>query len=280
MLCLFAAVRKSISIQTVRRAAHFFTGVLLVLASGCASITTRQPTGRHFEFGRDNFAYANELQWVYEPDLEAGKMRTHARVPKPDYHQYCFVMSRAARQFYDFARFDPKLPKTDEATYRRLIDEVLSHDPRSDPAKHKLVVIPGYADLYDFSRDYESDIKDLCGGGWQSYVQRGHWRMLFPFSDAHQAKTVVTLRRELEKGIAPVIHVVLFPAQTINHGVVVYRVEDVPEGVRFWCYDPNNPKTPLQITYQNDDGRFHTPMSNYFFGGEVDVYEVYRNWRY
>lgn len=280
MLCLFAVVRKFISIQPVRLAAHLFFGALLVLASGCASISNRQATDRHFEFGRDNFAYANELQWIYEPDPTTGKMKTRPRIPEPKYHQYCFVMSRAARQFYDFARFEPKEPKADEEAYRHLIKEVLSRSPRSNPARRDLVIIPGYADLFDFSRDYESELKDLCGGWWQSYVQRGHWRMVFPFSDAHQAETAARLRNELEKGIAPVVHLVLFPEQTINHGVVVYQEKDVPEGMNFLCYDPNDPSAPLTLTYQKEDSRFHTPQSNYFIGGEVDVYEVYRNWLY
>lgn len=254
--------------------------VLFAFTAGCASTAKRASADRQFDFERDSFAYANELVWEYEPDPATGKMNTRPREPKPDYTHHCFVMARAARQFFDFAEFRPADPKLDEASYRRRIKELIRRDPRSDPARRPPIEFPGYANLREFSREHEALLKELCGGAWESYVQRGHWRIVFPFSDGQQEEMAVRLRRELARGIAPVIHLVRFPQLTINHAVVVYEAVAKDEGVRFLCYDPNDPTRPLEIDYREQDRRFYTPQNDYFIGGRVDVYEVYRNWLY
>lgn len=254
--------------------------LVLVLVLGCASTASRPPSDRTFVFGRDTFAYANELVWEYEPDATTGAMTTRPREPKPDYTHHCFVVARAARQFFDFARFDPAQPKVTPADYRRLIARVVTRDPRADPSRREPVVIPGYANLHEFSRDHEALLKEECGGAWQSYVQRGHWRLIWPLTPGHQQRMANRLQGELDRGIAPVIHLVRFPQLTINHAVVVFAAVATDMGVEFRCYDPNNPVEPLLITYRNEERRFHTPPNNYFIGGRVDVYEVYRNWWY
>lgn len=251
--------------------------VLVAFSTGCASTARRSAADRHFAFERDSFAYANELVWTYEPDPATGKMNTRQREPKPDYTHHCFVMARAARQFHDFAEFRPADPKVDEATYRKLVKAVIRRDPRSDPARREPIVFPGYASLWEFSREHEAMLKELCGSAWESYVQRGHWRVVFPFSDGHQEMMAERLQRELARGVAPVIHLVRFPQLTINHAVVVFEAIPKDGGVQFRCYDPNNPERPLEIDYRRGDRRFFTPQNDYFIGGRVDVYEVYRN---
>jgi len=253
---------------------------LVLISTGCASTAKRAPTDRQFVFERDGFAYANELVWEYEPDPATGKMNTRPREPKPDYTHHCFVMARAARQFFDFAEFRATEPKVNESIYRQRVKEVIGRNPRSDPARRDPVVIPGYPNLRAFSREHEPLLKDLCGSAWESYFQRGHWRVVFPFSDRHQEAMVERLQRELSRGMAPVIHLVRFPQLTINHAVVVYEAAATDEGVRFLGYDPNDPTRPLVIYYRREDRRFYTSQNDYFIGGRVDVYEVYRNWLY
>lgn len=254
--------------------------LVLVLSLGCASTAKRLPSDREFTFGRDTFAYANELVWDYEFDPATGELTTRPRDPKPAYTHHCFVVARAARQFFDFARFDPAQPRVAPAEYRRLVAAVIARDPRADPSRREPVVIPGYASLHEFSRDHEALLKGACGGAWQSYVQRGHWRLVWPLTTAQQQRMAGRLRDELDRGIAPVIHLVRFPQLTINHAVVVYEAVETGTGVEFRCYDPNNPVAPLLITYRSEERRFFTPPNNYFRGGRVDVYEVYRNWLY
>ncbi len=252
----------------------------MALATGCATTASRAPSTREFVLEHDRFAFPNELVWEYEPDPATGRMNTRPREPKPSYHHHCFVMVRAARQFFDFAEFRAHEPAADEATYRRRVREVIARDPRSDPARREPVVFPGFENLREFSRAHEPLLKELCGGNWESYFQRGHWRMVFPITEGHQRRMAKRLQQELARGVVPVIHLVRFPKLTINHAVVVYDAEQEGEDVRFSCYDPNAPEEPLLVTYRASERRFYMPRNGYFIGGRVDVYEVYRNWLY
>ena len=73
-----------------------------------------------FDFHRDTFAFANETKWRYSVDPATGRQVSVPRESEPDYTLHCFVVVRAARQFWLHARFEPVLPKPDEMTCRRL----------------------------------------------------------------------------------------------------------------------------------------------------------------
>src|SRR5881628_1141479 len=73
---------------------------LALFAAGCASSSRQQSFSRPFTFGHDTFAYANELVWEYQFDDATGKTSHHKRVPPPDYTHHCFVVARAAKQFF------------------------------------------------------------------------------------------------------------------------------------------------------------------------------------
>src|SRR5216684_2313012 len=104
--------------------------LLLALVVGCAS-PHHLDTGSNkpFNFETDTFAFPNELTWTYEYDAK-GKWTTHTRKPKPAYSQHCFVIARSTRQFYLNVRFEASQPVADQATYRRLIQKVVSSNPR------------------------------------------------------------------------------------------------------------------------------------------------------
>jgi hypothetical protein len=187
-------------------------------------------------------------------------------------------VARACKQFFINARFDPSLPKTDEATYRQLVKQVVHHSPRY-PLPER-VVFPGYANLHEFSLEHEPMLKGTCGGAWQSYFQRGHWHVVLPFTRHSQEVTARRLLDDLARNEAPVVHLLRFPALTINHAVVVYKAEDQADRIAFSIYDPNRPIAPRTIYYQKPSRTFTFPANDYFPGGRVDVYEIYNNWLY
>jgi hypothetical protein len=199
----------------------------------------------------------------------------------PDYSHHCFVVVRAARQFWWHARFDPSLPRTDTAAYRRLVREVVSRADDAVSPFDQRVVFPGYANLRAFSAEHGPILQQECGGAWRSYVQRGHWRMVFPFSRSGQAANAADLKRRLEAGIPCVVHVVDFPGLKINHAVLLFAVKAEPNGdLVFQAYDPNTIAHPEELRYSAHESQFRLPTNRYFVGGEVDVYEVYRGWFY
>ena len=252
----------------------FLLAVLLL--AGCATSRPASAGSRPFNFELDTFAYANGLVWEYHFD-EAGKWTHRAREPKSDYTHHCFVVARSAKQFFQNARFDPALPKANPATYQRCIRAVVSASPRRGLPEEKKIVIPGYAGLRAFSEEQAGILKAECGGAWRSYFQRGHWRMIWPFSRSQQQQTSGRLMKEIRNNTAPVVHLVRFPSLTINHAVVLFDATETADGIEFATYDPNAPERPVSLTYDRASRSFSFPTNFYFPGGRVDVYEIYRN---
>jgi hypothetical protein len=236
-------------------------------------------TPRRFEFERDSFAFANELHWEYCFDDATGKTTFSKRDPKPDYAHRCFVLTRAARQFLYHARFEEtRSADGNKPDWRRRIQEVTRRSPRVPCQPGEEVLFPGYASLREFSRAHEFLLKAECGGAWRSYVLRSHWRMVFPITRAHQARTAEQLLAEITRGAAPIVHLVLFPKLTINHGMVLFDARETPRGVIFLAYDPNDPAKPSEITFDAATRTFSLPANRYWIGGVLDVIEIYRDW--
>jgi hypothetical protein len=239
------------------------------------------PTGnipRRFEFERDTFAFANELIWEYQFDTATSKTTFRRREPKPHYAHRCFVLTRAARQFLYHARFDAGLKIAGDEIYRRLIREVVSRNPRRPCAPGQKTVFPGYANLRGFSAARELLLKAECGGAWQSYFLRSHWRMISPISRAHQKLTAARLLPALRRNFSPIIHLVRFPSLTINHGMILFDAAETETGVVFSAYDPNDPARPARSNVNRATKTFSLPQNRYWAGGELNVIEIYRGW--
>jgi len=235
-------------------------------------------TLRRFQFERDSFAFANELLWEYRFDSKTGKTTFTRRTPKPDYAHRCFVLTCAARRFLYHARFESDKPAADDETYHHLIREVVARNPRTPCEPGQEVMIPGYPSLREFSRAHEVLLKSECGGAWRSYVLRSHWRMLFPISRTHQTRTAAQLVAAIRRNESPIIHLVLFPKLSINHGMVVFDVRETGEEIRFQAYDPNDAEKPTLLSFDRAAQTFFLPANRYWAGGPLDVIEIYRGW--
>src|SRR5262249_32488535 len=110
-----------------------------------------------------------------------------------------------------------------------------------------------------------------CGGVWRSYFQRGHWRMIFPFSHSHQERTARQLAAELGRNRPPVVHLVRFPSLAIDHAALIFDVKETGDELQFSTYDPNYPEKPVVITYDRRERKFSYPKNSYFLGGPVDI---------
>ena len=258
---------------------------LLLLAlglalAGCATRNLRDVNERPFAFGRDTFSYRNDLVWEYVFDDATGQTSHRAKEPAPDYTHHCFVVARSARQFFQFARFDPARPVADEATYRKLIRRVVAHDPSRDVTEEQRIRIPGYTNLFDFSVAQRKLLQEESGGAWRSYFQRGHWRMILPFTRSGQESEAQALLAEIQHHRPPVVHVVKFPQLTINHAVLLYDARETPKSIEFIAYDPYESTRPVTLTFDRATRQFTFGRNPYFIGGPVNVYEIYRCWSY
>jgi len=249
--------------------------VLLGLSLACAGVPGAGAAARRpFDFERDTLAFENELYWVYEYAPDSGEM-THRPREGVENGQRCAAMTRVVRQFFHNARFAPELPSVTPADYEELARRVLERDPRQQDAALDRVVIPAYADLRAFSSDHDELMKQRLGGVWRSYVQRGNWRMLFPFAPRQQRSTADEMVAELERGELPILHLVTFPKVGVNHTVLVYGARASATERRFSVYDPNDSESPTELVFERANATFFLAPRDYFEGGVVQAYEIY-----
>jgi len=246
-----------------------------MLLAGC--VTQRAGAGRPFVFGQDSFAFANELEWAYGFNPATGKMDHSPRQPPPQFAQRCFPVTITARKFYYHARFDPASPRQATIDYRQLVKAVTARSERAPSPETRKVVIPGYENLFAFSHDHEALLKAACGGKWQSYVQRGNWRMIFPFSRSGQQDAADQLMAGIKAERGPIIHIVTFPSLAMNHVLLLYEATAAAAEIRFRAYDPNTPGQPAEIIFDRARRTFTIQQNAYFQGGPVNVYEIYRD---
>jgi hypothetical protein len=241
-----------------------------------AEVAVAAGAGRTFDFYADTFSYPNELIWEYLFDPQTGKSSTRKNDPPPAYAHHCFVVVRSARQFFLHARFAPESPVIDTNGYRSIIRSVVRRSPYRPCAAVERIPIPGFSNLRQFSATHADLLRKTCGGAWQSYVQRGNWRMILPFTRNGQAQMSAQLQTALRSGRQPIVHVVTFPRLTINHVVLIFDVRETAAGLEFHCYDPNICQKPLLLEYNRAARTFIFPRTHYFPGGKVNAYEVYR----
>src|SRR5262245_57963974 len=116
--------RGTVSLRRVKLLAF---ALAVVVVAGCdsthgdyAAAVTGDAAVRDFSFARDTFAFPNEIRAFSDdrPDL---------------YANYCFVVARGLRQFFQFARFDPAAPRLDRAAYVDLVRRVAARPPWRTP---------------------------------------------------------------------------------------------------------------------------------------------------
>jgi len=235
---------------------------------------------RKFCFERDTFAFPHELVWKYHFDSVTGAMTTYKADPAPTYYHRCFVLVRATRLFFDYARFAPELPPVDTESYRELIRKIIASNPRRPCADAERIVIPGFDGLRSFSQAHEALLKADCGAAWESYFLRSHWRMIFKVYGRFQEKMAAKLKRSVQTRGLALVHLFRFPRITINHGITLYAFTESTTSIEFDAYDPNIPEHPVKLVYEKDRRRFTFAPNIYWGGGELSVMEIFTKFPY
>jgi hypothetical protein len=91
-------------------------------------------------------------------------------------------------------------------------------------------------------------LKAEAGGAWQSYLQRGNWRMIFPFSRRHQSRTAEELAAAIQGGRPPLAHLVCFPSLALNHAVFALLTRGRRRAASCLVYDPNRTDEPVRLS--------------------------------
>jgi hypothetical protein len=248
-------------------------GVAL-LATACASVEPAPSVARAerraavpgFSFSTDTFTFPNEIR---------------ARTPwRPDlYANYCFVLARGLRQFFAFARFDPQAPRLTSEAYVERVREIAAHQPWDPPpAPDDRVVIPGYANLREFSRGQEAAVKAGLGGRFWTLMHWTNWRVTFPVTRGQQAEVAREVMEELDAGRLAQLLVTNWPKPELNHTVVAYAYRSGPSGVEFVVWDPNEPGGPGLMTFDTEISRFRATRLYDTEPGLIRAFRMYYSW--
>ena len=156
--------------------------------------------------------------------------------------------------------------------------EIVARNPRRVARPQDQIVIPGFSCLREFSAARPRLLKEECGGAWRSYFLRSHWRMIFFISREHQQKAAARLESALRRGFSPIVHLVTFPALTINHGMILFDAAATGSGWTFSASDPNDPQRPAAIAFDKSERQFSLAPNAYWAGGPLKVIEIFANW--
>ena len=241
---------------------------MLVLATACATtpaVPVRPSAGpAAFTFGPDTFAFRNEIR------------ERHPDAPPDLYANYCFVLARGLRQFFQAARFDPAAPRASHAEYVARVRAIAAHRPW-EPAlpERERIVIPGYAHLRAFSAAEEAAVKEGLGGPVATWFHWTNWRVTMPVSTAHQAHVAADVARELEAGRLVQLLITNWPIPELNHSVVAYHVDDRRDRLDFAVWDPNEPEGPGTLTFDRTAQGFWATAIYATRPGPIRVFRMY-----
>jgi hypothetical protein len=216
-----------------------------------------------FSFATDTFAFANLIR---------------ARHPDADdlYANYCFVLARGLRQFSQFARFDPELPKLDHAGYVALVKRVAARGPWRPPSPpEERIVIPGYANLREFSRAEEAAVKEGLGSRFWTLLHWTNWRAAFLVTDAHQENVAREILGELRAGRLVQLLVTNLPKIELNHTVVAFAARDTGQGIELSVWDPNDPGSSGVISFDRGQRRFWATRLHDTEPGPIRAFRMY-----
>src|SRR5947209_4298806 len=202
--------------MTTRRIFQAAFIVYALLRASPAAAETGSAAG--FDYNRDTLSFANWTVFSYEN----GHVVSHKNQFGHHYSRRCFVMTRTVEQFYKFARFEPKALRVDDRELSKRIRNVTRRPPWHDPLPaEKRVVIPGYRNLRELSRDKTSLMQQNIGLGWVVYLRPGNVRMFYLHNKNYQVKTHEQLERALAGREFFGAYLSDFPILHINHSVLV-----------------------------------------------------------
>jgi hypothetical protein len=234
------------------------------------------PAPRPFRYDTDTFSFANETVWNYaNGSVQSESSRPQAR--KRDYTRRCFVVTRAAVQFWKFARFDPKaapLPHDRLAARIREVTERSVWLPAL--SREKRIVFPGYANLREISAAGPGVFQANIGLGWPVYFRAGNMPIVAPVYRETEARLNDEIFHDLQLNYPTLVWLYNFPSLNINHVVVVFAGEREHDRFHYQVYDPNYAGAPKKLDYDAATRTFSYQATFYFKGGTVDARAIYR----
>ena len=234
------------------------------------------PAPHPFRYDTDTFAFANETVWNYvNGEVQSESSRTPG--PKRDYTRRCFVVTRAAVQFWKFARFDPLGPPLERDQLAERIREVTGRSVWQPAlARGQRIVFPGYVNLHEISAADPGIFQANIGLGWPVYFRAGNMPIVVPVYRETEARLNDEIIHDLQLNWPTIVWLYNFPSLNINHVVVVIAGAKDGDHYRYQVYDPNYTNGPKKLDYDAATRTFSYQTTFYFKGGTVDARAIYR----
>ena len=255
-------------------------GALLISLLSCPALSAYEPHAapapRPFRYDADTFSFANETVWNYvNGSVQSESSRPQAR--KRDYTRRCFVVTRAAVQFWKFARFDPGAAPLPRDQLAARIREVTERSVWLPPLpRDQRIVFPGCANLREISAADPGLFQANIGLGWPVYFRAGNMPIIAPVYRETEARLNGEIFRDLQLNYPTIVWLYNFPSLDINHVVVVLAGKRVHGRFHYQVYDPNYSGAPKRLDYDAATRTFSYQPTFYFKGGTVNARAIYR----
>jgi hypothetical protein len=234
------------------------------------------PAPRPFNFDTDTFAFSNETVWNYvNGSVQADS--SYEQEHKRNYTRRCFVVTRAAVQFWKFARFDPQAQPLDSERLAGRIRQVTERSVWLPALSNKeRIVFPGYPNLREISSASAGVFQANIGLGWPIYFRAGMMPIIAPVLRGIEAQLNDEIFADLQKKYPTIVWLYNFPSLNMNHAVIVFAGRQEGERYIYRVYDPNYANAPKTLSYDVARRTFFYQPTFYFKGGSVSARAVYR----
>jgi len=102
------------------------------------------------------------------------------------------------------------------------------------------VTIPGYRNLYEFSRT-RRHVKEALGARFWTLLNWTNWRVVLPVGGGHQEQVAGEIVAEVRAGRLAQLLVTNWPTPELNHTVVAYAYHATDAAIDFSVYDRTIP---------------------------------------
>ncbi|MEQ2005890.1 MAG: hypothetical protein ABMA26_03750 [Limisphaerales bacterium] len=223
--------------------ARLFAAALLLplCLTGCSAFRQSgkvvTPGPRAFDFAHDTLALPvpQPAQQEEKEALADPALRGH-------------VDAHVARQFFLHARFEPTQRPPGTETRIALVRQVLKREASEPSRDDQRVVIPGYANLREFSRlqghllRAESWLVCRCENRAALFTKAFG-------GDSGKAATVAELVSSITANRPALVRLYRHHALQYNRSLLVFSSQAGGSEVSFTAYDPAAPKQPVQLTF-------------------------------
>jgi hypothetical protein len=230
------------------------------------------PAPRPFQYATDTFSFANETVWNY---VGGSVKKETPEAKKREYTRRCFTVTRAAVQFWKFARFAPDARPLPEKELAARIRDVTQRPVWLAPLPpDRRIVFPGYANLRQISAAEPGVFQANIGLGWPVYFRPGNMPIILPVDRSTEARLNQEMERDLRENYPTIVWLYNFPSLKIDHVVVVFAV--TRERNHYLVYDPNYVDGPKKLDFDATTQTFFYQPTFFFKGGPVTVRAIYR----